>query len=374
MSNGRWYVGGTEMSRSSSDSSLPSGPYRQHHQHIDSKKRRPSYSELPSLPPDNFSSNFSMFQPLKRHRFTGYPDPLEGMEFEQTVTPAFFVLKEATSGRRPPGFDQIMVENSVATSCYGETTTRHGSFEHLMVRSSGSPDMNYSAYAKEKDHDEAADLVEADLADRRRSKLSQHERILRSLICPRPEAEFDIDDVALQGIFYAANEIFFRGRLKGRVAWAWRDLPSCLIGTTALRKSPLTAGYETLIFLSRRILKDRKYNRRLLISTFIHELIHSYLFVLCGFQSRECGGHTDGFKRIAKLIDEWAGPDLLYLCNMEAELSDFETRATILPKDPAFDGWRMLWPHGPAAADAILLDRPQCRPRPNIRLSGRELA
>lgn len=368
-----WYVGGTEMSRSSSDSSLLDGPSHHRRRYIDNKKRRPSHSELTSLPDD-----FNMFQPFKRHRFVDHPGALESVDFEQTLArPAFFIIKEANSGPGSSGLDQIMVENSVATPYYAENTARPSMpFEHLRVRRpSDPPDMNHSTYAKDKNHDEAAKLVEADLADsRRRSRLSQHERILRSLICPKsPEAEFDIDDVALQGIFYAANEIFFHGKLKGRVAWAWVDLPSCLIGTTALRKSPLTAGYETLIFLSRRILKDKKYNRRLLISTFIHELIHSYLFVLCGFQSRECGGHTNGFQRIAELIDEWAGPDLLYLCNMEAELSDFETKTTVLPQDPILEGWGVPWSHDPAGGDYILLNRPQCRLRPAVRLLDRDL-
>ncbi|KAI1384097.1 uncharacterized protein F4822DRAFT_418629 [Hypoxylon trugodes] len=338
---------------------------------MDNKKRRPSYSELSTLPDD-----FKMFQPIKRHRFVDYSNPFDTMDFEPTVTrPPFFIIKEANSRPSSSGFEQVMVENSFATPYHAEAIPRTSvPFENFRVRPpSDSPgSMNYSVYVN--GHDEAAKLVEADLADsRRRSRLSQHERILRSLIRPKsPEAEFDIDDVALQGIFYAANEIFFRGRLKGRVAWAWGDLPSSLIGTTALRKSPLTAGYETLIFLSQGILKDRKYNRRLLISTFIHELIHSYLFVLCGFQSSECGGHTDGFQRIARLIDDWAGPGLLYLNNMEAELNNFETRSTVLPKGPIFDGCGGgSWSHDPAPGDYVF--RPQCRLRPVVRLLDRDL-
>ncbi|KAI8963670.1 hypothetical protein F5Y11DRAFT_141026 [Daldinia sp. FL1419] len=354
-----WYVGGTEMSRSSSDSSLPDGSYRRRRQHVEHKKRRPSYSELSSLPDD-----IKMFQPFKRHRFVDHPDTFESMDFEQNLArPAFYIIKEGNSGPGFPGFGPVMVENSVAA---------HGN-ENYMIRSD-SPNMSRPIPADQA-HDEAAKLVAADLANpRRRSKLSQHERILRSLICPKsPQAEFDIDDVALQGIFYAANEIFFHGKLKSRVAWAWRDLPSCLIGTTALRKSPLTDGYETLIFLSRRILKDKKYNRRLLISTFIHELIHSYLFVYCGFQSRECGGHTKGFQRIANLIDEWAGPDLLYLRNMEAELSDFETKAAALPKDPEFDSWGAPWSHNLTTGDYIFPNRHQCRLWPaSLRLLDRD--
>ncbi|XXH03082.1 hypothetical protein Hte_009472 [Hypoxylon texense] len=349
-----WYVGGTEMSRSSSDSSLLDDPYRQRRRHFDNKKRRLSYSGLSTLPDD-----FKMFHPLKRHRFTDSPDSLDSMDFEQSLTPAFFIIKEA----RPGSSDHIMVEDSIANPHRVEPVARPD-MQYYKVRTlSDRPDMNHPTYAaKDNDHDKAADLVEDDLADsRRRSRLSQHERILRSLICPKSlMAEFDIDDVALQGIFYAVNEIFFGGVLKGRVAWAWRDLPSCLIGTTALRKSPLASGYETLIFLSRRILKDKKYNRRLLISTFIHELIHSYLFVLCGFQSRECGGHTNGFQRIAIIIDEWAGKGLLYLSNMEAELRDFETKSTVLPQDPTFDDWDTSWSHDPTGGD-YMFNRHQCR-------------
>ncbi|MDE9440013.1 hypothetical protein EWS82_13115, partial [Staphylococcus xylosus] len=57
---------------------------------------------------------------------------------------------------------------------------------------------------------------------------------------------------------------------------------SHIVGTTALRRSARLGGYETLIVLSSPILKDTKYNRRLLISTFLHEMIHSFLFIVCG--------------------------------------------------------------------------------------------
>ncbi|KAI1076128.1 hypothetical protein F5B20DRAFT_334239 [Whalleya microplaca] len=364
-----FYVGGTEMSRSSSDSSLPDDIYCDHRRHFETRKRRPSYSELSDL-----QSNFGMLPPLKRHRLTAYPDALQSVDFGRSLTPAFFIIKEANTTGRDSSGNRIISQNPVMSSSYSAEARHDTLFEHLKVRTSDPHDINYSTHTKDKDHDAAARLVEADLSDtRRRSRLSQHERILRSLICPKSrDAEFDIDDVALQGIFYAANEIFFRGRLKGRVTWAWKDLSSSLVGTTALRKSPLAPGYETLIFLSRQILKDRKYNRRLLISTFIHELIHSYLFIVCGFQSGECGGHTNGFQRIAQLIDQWAGPGLLHLCNMEAELSDFEVKAATFSEDPIFDSWGVEWPHDRTPREYILLDNPQCNLRPAIRSSGRD--
>ncbi|KAK6215001.1 hypothetical protein QIS74_08020 [Colletotrichum tabaci] len=189
------------------------------------------------------------------------------------------------------------------------------------------------------DDDAAARLVEDRLhLGRRRTKDTQHERILRSLIRPRSrEAEFSIDNAALESILSAANEIFFHNSLSQRVTWDWSHASSAqykdhIIGTTALRRSKM-GGFETLIVLSNPILKNKKYNRRLLISTFLHELIHSYLFIKCGVKARECGGHTVGFRRIAELIDLWAGSDNLHLRNMEADLDHFREDEHHLPVD-----------------------------------------
>jgi hypothetical protein len=163
---------------------------------------------------------------------------------------------------------------------------------------------------------------------RRRFPDSKHERILRSIINPRSNAEYPLDNDSLESIFSAANEIFFNGRLSQRVMWDWShessaQYDSSVIGTTALRRAS-NRGFETLIVLSSPILRDAKYSRRLLISTFLHELIHSYLFICCGFRARHCGGHTPAFQAIAKLIDEWAGAEsALHLGKMEADLERF---------------------------------------------------
>jgi hypothetical protein len=166
-----------------------------------------------------------------------------------------------------------------------------------------------------------------------RRDVRRHERILRSLIHPKDHrgADFALDETALESIFSAADEIFFQGRLSRRVQWEWssseqNDYSSRIIGTTALREAqpPLVGGYETLIVLSSPLLRDTKFNRRLLISTFLHELVHSYLFICCGFKARHCGGHTHGFKEIAAAIDEWAGRGTLRLCDMEADLAHFK--------------------------------------------------
>jgi hypothetical protein len=165
----------------------------------------------------------------------------------------------------------------------------------------------------------------------RKNPDSKHERVLRSIIRPKSAAAaYPLDDHALQSMFIAANELFFNGRLSKRVTWDWshsssQQYDSSVIGTTALRRAS-ERGFETLIVLSSPILQARRYSRRLLISTFLHELIHSYMFICCGFTARQCGGHTPGFQTIAGLIDDWAGSDsMLHLRKMEADLSCFRT-------------------------------------------------
>ncbi|CAK7565915.1 MAG: hypothetical protein SEPTF4163_003845 [Sporothrix epigloea] len=177
---------------------------------------------------------------------------------------------------------------------------------------------------------EAAKSVATHLANfKRRCPSSRHERILLGLIHPKPAiVEFDLDNSALESIFFAANEIFFNGRLTRRVQWGWSDASSNpqydnkIIGHTSLR-SAQGGGFETFILLSTPILRSREYSRRLLISAFLHELIHCYLFICCGWSARELGGHTDGFRYIANTIDRWAGREKLFLCQVEADLEQF---------------------------------------------------
>ncbi|KAK5992739.1 hypothetical protein PT974_06155 [Cladobotryum mycophilum] len=176
----------------------------------------------------------------------------------------------------------------------------------------------------------AANLVRRHVASiRYRHRDSQHGRILKSLINPKSRgADFPLDNDALRSIFSAANELFFANRLSQRVKWDWSHPASAqyeshIVGTTALRRSARLGGYETLIVLSSPILKDTKYNRRLLISTFLHEMIHSFLFITCGFKARQCGGHTEGFRQVAEIMDEWVGKENLRLRDMEADLERF---------------------------------------------------
>ncbi|KAG6048706.1 hypothetical protein E4U17_007057 [Claviceps sp. LM77 group G4] len=160
----------------------------------------------------------------------------------------------------------------------------------------------------------------------RRYPDSQPERILRALISPKSRgADFPLDNEALQSIFSAANELFFASRLTRRVTWDWSHSAAAkydnhILGTTAVRRSAHFNGLETLIVLSSPILRDTKYNRRLIISTFLHEMMHSFMFVMCGWNSKQSSGHTQGFLQIAGIIDDWAGKDCLHLREMEANL------------------------------------------------------
>ncbi|KAJ9152137.1 hypothetical protein NKR23_g2632 [Pleurostoma richardsiae] len=181
------------------------------------------------------------------------------------------------------------------------------------------------AFDPDADRDAALRVKEHMSRSRRDTK---GQRILQSLIRPKSvEADFPLDGDALGSIFSAGNETFFFGKLSQRVRWDWShdsssQYNSRIIGTTNLRKAK-RGGYECLIVLSSPILRNTRYNRKLLISTFLHELIHCYLFVCNGFQARHCGGHTDGFREIARLIDRWAGRGVLHLCDMEADLEHF---------------------------------------------------
>ncbi|KKA29959.1 hypothetical protein TD95_003786 [Thielaviopsis punctulata] len=199
---------------------------------------------------------------------------------------------------------------------------------------------------------QAAQVVRDHLSMAHRKPNSQHERILRTLVFPRTRAaDFELDDAALASIFSSANELFFAGRLQGRVAWDWSHTRSTqyhqnIIGTTAVRKRPaaIGGGLETLIILSQPILRDGGFNRRLLISTFLHEMIHCFLFVSCGMAAIKDGGHTPGFKEIARMIDSWAGQKTLHLCEMEADLERFRDSPAPLVEDRHGSG-RGMWYH-----------------------------
>ncbi|KAI9887302.1 MAG: hypothetical protein M1823_000896 [Watsoniomyces obsoletus] len=96
-----------------------------------------------------------------------------------------------------------------------------------------------------------------------------------------------------------------------------------IIGTTVLRSTRSNA-FEARIILSDSILHSGRYDQRLVLSTILHETIHAYLFVRRGLPATAEGGHTAGFKAIARFLDEWIGDlDYLRLSHDRADLKKF---------------------------------------------------
>lgn len=164
---------------------------------------------------------------------------------------------------------------------------------------------------------------------KRQKRDSLNVRVLKGLIS---SSSFEMDDAALQNLFYAANDIFFSNELVGRVTWDWSDPNSPqyyddVVGTTAVKRraASLGGGWDTLIVLSTPVLKNPAYDRRLLICAFLHELIHCYLYIKCGPTAGDNNGHTDGFKQVAAIMDDWVGSDLLRLRSLTVELDYFRT-------------------------------------------------
>jgi hypothetical protein len=175
------------------------------------------------------------------------------------------------------------------------------------------------------DDEEAARMVDAHF--RCFSRCDREESELWGLIQDLVKNPPTVEDMMLDNILQLTDLVFFGGTLRGRVRWKWSDptqkrFETELIGTTAVRRVA-KGGYETLIILSRPILKHPDYDCRLLLSTFLHELVHCYLFIMVGTDARKNGWHTDGFQAIVNTIDTWAGSGFLRLCDMKADLDYF---------------------------------------------------
>ncbi len=97
-----------------------------------------------------------------------------------------------------------------------------------------------------------------------------------------------------------------------------------IIGTTVLR-STRSDAFEARVILSDSVLQSGWFDQRLVLSTILHETIHAYLFVKRGLPAMACGGHTTGFKAIARFLDEWIGdPEYLRLSHDQADLRKFQ--------------------------------------------------
>lgn len=144
---------------------------------------------------------------------------------------------------------------------------------------------------------------------------------------------------SLETIKVAMDNVFFDGKLRGKVRWRWsrageEAYENELLGSTTPRYSPGT-GIEARIVLSRPLLLSGRYSHDLLLSTFLHELVHCYLFICCGDQAQKDGGHTPGFQHIVQLINGWIGNSRLRLCSMEADLDHFVIESEEISRCPS---------------------------------------
>ncbi len=182
----------------------------------------------------------------------------------------------------------------------------------------------------------AADVIKH--ASRRQYSAAQvaAERKLIQLMGTYP---FHADSI-IGDVMACADTLFFRNMLKSRVQWRWAracDRSSTILGTTSLRQVR-PGEYMTQITLSTAALHRDEFDQRLVIATILHEAIHSYLFICRGFWARREGGHTDGFRAIAALIDDWVGNDFLRLKEVEARLEHFRTSRRKRLYDPVATG------------------------------------
>ncbi|KFY25782.1 hypothetical protein V493_04458 [Pseudogymnoascus sp. VKM F-4281 (FW-2241)] len=167
---------------------------------------------------------------------------------------------------------------------------------------------------------------------KRQNKLSG--RILRNQL----NSDLSLGQESLDDIRFAADNVLFDGMLLGKVKWRWskegeEGYENELLGSTTPQYSPET-GIEARIVLSRPLLLSGRYSRDLLLSTFLHELVHCYLFICCGDQAQKDGGHTPGFQQIVQLINGWVGNSRLRLCSMKADLDHFTIGSEDLPRCP----------------------------------------
>ena len=234
--------------------------------------------------------------------------------------------------------DRSLPQWSIPSRASFPTADLHG---NKMLRNASLPDEQgiYGVFPETNRHGkclmtdwEAAMQIERSFPRARRRHNQLIGRILRGLINRRT----CLTDESLEDLRVAADKVIFGGKLGDRVKWRWSyehetQYERDLLGTTALREAPCNRGYETLIVLSKPLLRlDSQYNRDLLLSAFLHELIHCYLFIQCGLNHAKDDGHSDGFRRIARIINEWIlqanGHQRLHLCNMRANLDQFRIR------------------------------------------------
>lgn len=187
---------------------------------------------------------------------------------------------------------------------------------------SQTPPPNSDSYALISDG-EAFTRVEGSF---RTERLKLTGRILRKRL--NHELDLGLTSVikSLDAILIAADTVFFCRRLNGHVTWRWscesdHGFSTEFVGTTTPLYSEDSVRAE--IVLSKPLLQSGEYSSNLLLSAFLHELVHCYLFICCGAKAEENGGHTPAFQSIVSLIQSWLSNPRLQLCSMRADLDNF---------------------------------------------------
>lgn len=122
----------------------------------------------------------------------------------------------------------------------------------------------------------------------------------------------------IQALFTAFNVKFFQHKLDC-VALEWsRRMYQCA-GICYYRRSRM--GTSITIRLSEPLLKLRQ--RKDLVETLLHEMIHAYLFVLNIRESN--GGHGPNFKRIMVSINQTAGTNITVYHTFHDEVNAYKT-------------------------------------------------
>lgn len=163
---------------------------------------------------------------------------------------------------------------------------------------------------------------------------TRHARTLERLLNRKMDLDADSISSSLNTILDLADKVFFSNKLRDRMEWRWSNdtdvgYDNDFLGTTTPQylvdpENPTKIRTRADIVLSRPLLRSKKYKSSLLISTFVHELVHCYLFICCGRQAEHNGGHTGAFHKIVADIKDWLQNDELLLCNMKADLRFFE--------------------------------------------------
>lgn len=265
---------------------------------------------------------------VPRDGFQNHPRPMDHHGRERRYTTPYHRqctrFDSVTTDNRSKRKNTKRRLNRLAYSIEGRNTTTCSQLQSSA--SSLGPDAGWLT------DEEASRRVERCLKKRQNNVQG---RILRKHL----NCELALDQESLDNIRIAADNVFFDGMLRGKVKWRWskegeEGYENELLGSTTPQFSPET-GIEARIVLSRPLLLSGRYSRDLLLSTFLHELVHCYLFICCGDQAQKDGGHTPGFQQIVQLINGWIGNSRLRLCSMKADLDHFTIGSEDLHRCPA---------------------------------------